>query len=243
MDDDLKTAPIHPSQHGFTKGKSTESAISNTVDYIERHLFERSHCLEIFLDISSAFDSIHIDHIKDVLLTHNGGPDLVEWYHSFLGQRFLEVELHGETMSLTMGRGFPRGGVCSARLWLIAFDLAIRIINSRGITGTGYADDCSALIGGTHTDNMIESMQGMLDDLVTWGLSCGLCFNAQKKVAVMFTCATRPFNHLVRMDDNLTPYSDQVIYLGVTLDQKLLWTPHIQSKVKKAKNLLGKVAH
>ena len=40
-------------QHGFTKGKSTKSAISNTVDYIERQLFQRTHCLGVFLDISS----------------------------------------------------------------------------------------------------------------------------------------------------------------------------------------------
>ena len=98
MDRDLEHAPLHTSQHGFTKRKSTESAISNTVDYIEQQLFERSHCLGIFLDISSAFDSISIDHIKTSLLEHNGDPDLVEWYYSYLGRRHLEIELHGDTI-------------------------------------------------------------------------------------------------------------------------------------------------
>ena len=37
MDKALKNNPIHTKQHGFLAGKSTESAISNTVDYIERH--------------------------------------------------------------------------------------------------------------------------------------------------------------------------------------------------------------
>ena len=243
MDEDLKEAPLLSQQHGFTKGKSTESAISNTVDYIEQQLFERSHCLGMFLDISSAFDSISIDHIRDSLLKHNGDPDLVEWYYSYLGKRFLEIELHGETVRLTTGTGFPQGGVCSARFWLIAFDEAIQIINSKGITGTGYADDCSALIGGTHPDNMIESMQSMLDRLVTWGHTCGLRFNAQKTVAVMFTRATRNFDRRVRMEGNLIPYSNSVVYLGVTLDSRLLWTNHIHNKVKKAKALLAKTSH
>ena len=243
MDDDLKECPIHPLQHGFTKGKSTESAISNTTDFIEQQLFEKQHCLGLFLDISSAFDSISIDHIRTTLLEHNGTPDMVEWYYSYLGKRFLEVELHGEKVRLTTATGFPQGGVASARFWLIAFDEAIRIINSGNITGNGYADDCSALIGGTHPDNMIEAMQAMLDRLVAWGHTCGLSFNAQKTVAVMFTRATRSFTRLVRMDGQLIPYSESVVYLGVTLDKELKWKVHVDSKIKKAKGLLMKMAN
>ena len=242
VDKALEHHPIHNKQHGFTKGKSTESAISNTVDCIEQSLFENEHCLGLFLDISSAFDSISIHHIRQTLLDHKAESDFVEWYYSYLGDRHLEVELHGDTALLTTATGFPQGGVCSARFWLIAFDKAIHIINTRGITGNGYADDCSALIGGTHPDNMIESMQAMLDELVSWGNSCGLRFNAQKTVAVMFSRSKRTFGHLVRMDGELIPYSDSVVYLGVTLDRELKWHEHISSKIKKAKGLLMKMA-
>ena len=243
MERDMEDFPIHNMQHGFTKGKSTESAISNTVDLIEQHLFDKEHCLGLFLDISSAFDSISIDHIRNKLLEHNGNPEMVEWYYSYLGRRHLEVSLHGETVHLTTATGFPQGGVCSAKFWLIAFDDAVRIINSRGITGNAYADDCSALLGGTHTDNMIEKMQAMLDRLVRWGASCGLRFNPQKTVAVMFTRATRTFDRLVRMDGQLIPYSPTVVYLGITLDSELKWKPHILNKVKKVKGLVMKMAN
>ena len=75
MDKDIEVAPIHDMQHGFTKGKSTESAISNTADYIEQFLYEDAHCLGVLLDISSAFDSISIDHIKHILLEHDADLD------------------------------------------------------------------------------------------------------------------------------------------------------------------------
>ena len=243
MDEDMEEAPIHHLQHGFTKGKSTESAISNTVDFIEQQLFEKQHCLGLFLDISSAFDSISIDHIKQTLLDHNGTPEMVNWYHSYLGCRYLEVNLHGDTARLTTATGFPQGGVASARFWLVAFDEAIRIINSGLVTGNGYADDCSALIGGTHPDNMIDAMQAVLDRLVRWGQTCGLSFNAQKTVAIMFTRSTRSFERLVRMDGQLIPYSDTVVYLGVTLDKELKWKAHLQNKIKKAKGLLMKMSN
>ena len=242
MDKDMEDHPIHHLQHGFTKGKSTESAISNTVDYIEEFLFAKQHYLGVFLDISSAFDSISIDHIRQKLLEHNGTPDMVEWYYSYLGRRYLEVELHGEKVNLTTNTGFPQGGVCSAKFWLIAFNEAIEIINSNGITGNGYADDCSALIGGDHPHNMIEQMQTMLERLVAWGLSCGLRFNAQKTVAVMFTRATRDFPRQVRMDGQLLPYQQTVVYLGVTLDSEIKWGPHILNKIKSSKRLLMKMS-
>ena len=38
MDCALAKHPLHNKQHGFLSGKSTESAISNTVNYIEKHL-------------------------------------------------------------------------------------------------------------------------------------------------------------------------------------------------------------
>ena len=242
MDEDLRAKPIHEMQHGFTKGKSTESAISNTANYIEQQLFEGYHCLGVFLDISSAFDSISIDHIRQSLLDHNGDQDLVTWYHSYLERRFIEITLHGESTTLTTSTGFPQGGVCSARFWLIAFDEAIKIINSEGIIGNGYADDCSALIGGTHPHNMIEKMQSMLDRLVAWGNSCGLQFNPQKTVAILFSRSTKPCTRPVRMNGQLIPLSPSVVYLGVTLDRELKWHIHIHSKIKKAKALLMKMA-
>ena len=242
MEKDLEHSPIHDSQHGFTRGKSTESAISKTVDYIEQFLFEKRQCLGLFLDISSAFDSISIDHIKRELLNHNGNPELVEWYYSYLGKRHLEITLHGETLKLTTNTGFPQGGVCSAKFWLIAFDRAIQIINSNGVIGNGYADDCSVLIGGDDTQDMIDQIQPVLDELVQWGQSCGLRFNAQKTVAIMFTRAREKPTVLPLMDGTPIPYSNNVVYLGVTLDYRLFWRDHITAKTNRTKGLLMKIA-
>ena len=64
MEQALVHHPIHHKQHGFLSGKSTESAISNTVNYIEKHIMEKQHCVGVFLDISSAFDSIRLNHVR-----------------------------------------------------------------------------------------------------------------------------------------------------------------------------------
>ena len=77
MDEALIEYPIHPKQHGFLKNKSTESALSNTVNYIEKYLMKNQYALGIFLDISSAFDSISPEHVQRCLLDHGRDPDMV----------------------------------------------------------------------------------------------------------------------------------------------------------------------
>ena len=84
MDTGLRKYPIHPRQHGFTKGKSTESALSGTTNYAESYVMMNMHCVGIFLDISSAFDSISAEHIRHSLYKHGGETDLVEWYYNLL---------------------------------------------------------------------------------------------------------------------------------------------------------------
>ena len=125
----------------------------------------RQHCVGVFLDISSAFDTIRPGHVRQALLKHGGDPDLVQWYHGYITHRDIEIAMHGERVAFSTGVGFPQGGVCSAKFWLIAFDYAIQIINRYGIEGNGYADDCAALYGGPRLDHAIKKLQKMLNDL------------------------------------------------------------------------------
>ena len=242
MDESLALYPLHTRQHGFMPGRSTESAISITTDYIEKYLAYNQHCLAVFLDISAAFDSIDIDHVRRSLLKHGGLPDLAHWYHDYLSHRNLYAELHQETASCSTGVGFPQGGVCSARFWLIAFNQAIKIINSAFVEGVGYADDCCVLIGGTDQSHMVAQVQRAINKLIAWGHTCGLRFNHSKTVAILFTRSTKVFRRHIRIDGNDIPYSHQVKYLGVTLDSKLLWNIHIKQKVTACKRFLFMVA-
>ena len=242
MDRALQAYPLHNKQHGFLAGKSTESAISNTVNYIEKHIMNKQHCVGVFLDISAAFDSIRPGHVKQALLKHGGDPEMVQWYFNYITHRDIEIAMHGESKRFSTGIGFPQGGVCSAKFWLIAFDYAIQIINRYNIEGNGYADDCSALYGGRRLDHALKRLQKMLDDLTEWGKSCGLKFNPEKSVAVVFSRRrkTPPFS--LKIDGGEIAYKTEVKYLGVTLDSKLHWTPHINEKITKTKKYLHQVS-
>ena len=228
MDSHLSYYPINAKQHGFTKGKSTEGALSNTVNYIEKFIFRNKHCLGLFLDIKSAYDSMDIDHIRNSLYLHGGEGDLVEWYYGYLKSRVLKLSLHGEDFVCRATTGFPQGGVASAKFWLIAFNPAIDIINSEFIEGNGYADDCSAVFGGREPEILVARLQRVLDNLVAWGVSCNLSFNVEKSVVMFFTRTQVTCDIPITINGVALEYVDTVRYLGLFLDPKLYWTAHIE---------------
>ena len=183
----LEYHPLHENQHGFTKGLSTETAISKTVNLIEQRLLNNQYCLGVFLDIQAAFDSIDAVHIKESLLRHGCPQDMAEWYFHYLKHREVLIQGKEAEFSTVIDTGFPQGGVCSASFWAIAYDPAVRILNGRGITGQVYADDSCALIGGTDLKEMFKRMNQDLMQLVAWGTKCGLKFNPSKTEAILFS--------------------------------------------------------
>ena len=140
---------------------------------------------------------------------------MIKWYYGYLIRRDLHFELHGHKTKKSTAMGFPQGGVCSAKFWLVAFDEAIRIINTRNIEGNGYADDCSAIIVGPRVDHLVSKMNKMLTELVAWGNTCGLKFNPDKTVAVLFTRKRKLPTNFVKFEGKTIEYSQHVKYLGV----------------------------
>ena len=121
-------------------------------------------------------------------------------------------ELQGEHRTISNSMGFPQGSVASAKLWILAFNEAIEIINSGGIYGVGFADDCCALVGGTNLGYMVQKIQTMLDKLINWGKTAGLEFNEEKMVVIHFTrTKVMPKHHLI-MNGKKVPYSHCLLY-------------------------------
>ena len=89
---------------------------------------------------------------------------------------------------------------------------------------------------------LTHRMQHAINDALAWGQEHGLSFSPPKTVAVPFTRkrSPEPFP-VLHMGATDLPYSDQVKYLGLLLDSKLTWQPHLRWKLRSAKGLLLKI--
>ena len=56
-DGPLTKLPMHPRQHAYQAGKSTESALHQLIGRIEKALDAKEYALGIFFDIEGAFDN------------------------------------------------------------------------------------------------------------------------------------------------------------------------------------------
>ena len=238
VDEALMEYPIHDRQHGFRCDRSTETAISEVTNEIEKHIYKRQRTLGVFLDIKSAFDSITPEQIKKCLLNHRAPVTLVDWYYHYITHRKITIQLQGSKVSASVAIGFPQGGVASARFWLVAFNMAVKIINSQGCNGTAFADDCAVLVSGKTPSRLIKTMQKTLVEVENWGRRCGLTFNPSKTVVIMFSRRKdRDFRKL-KMGGVELEYASETKYLGVTLDSRLTWKSHINCKTIAAKKMI-----
>ena len=59
---------------------STESAKSETVNYIKKYMANNENVIRVFLNIQAPFDTIQLLAIKQELHSHNLDDKLVDWY-------------------------------------------------------------------------------------------------------------------------------------------------------------------
>ena len=105
-----------------------------------------------------------------------------------------------------------------------------------------FADDCALIITGKDIAKMKEQMQRALHKCEAWAKSQGLVFAPGKSEAIIFTrkyMKTRLSPRRLKLNGKCIDYVDVVRYLGVLLDSKLSFRPHLSNKVEKCTTLLN----
>ena len=88
---------------------------------------------------------------------------MINWYYNYLVHRNLIADIGGYKGEVSIDIGFPQGGVCSAKFWIIAFNKAVEIINQWGTIGQGFADDLCMLRGGKDLNHITNTLQILLN--------------------------------------------------------------------------------
>ena len=110
-----------------------------------------------------------------------------------------------------------------------------------------YADDTCILLNGKHLDDLIIRTNSELELLFTWLQANKLSLNRQKTYNIIFHRArikvTNYPSTLVMGGSILTVTTNEIKYIGVIIDDKITWIPHItyiKNKVSKGIDLMFK---
>jgi len=233
---DLKIpAKLTKNQHGFRKGKSTESAIHLLIRRIEDAMATGNYALGVFLDIEQAFDAVSFIAIKEALLEANIPPTISEWIYFMISNRYITLTYCGFSTTKKATKGSPQGGVLSPLLWNLTLNTFLSKLGIHSNFIQAFADDMVILVRGICKVTIRDIAQQQLQNISNWCTSKGLKLSGVKSTAILFT--TKRDNNLdspLTVDGTTVPTVDSTVYLGVNIDQKLNWGPHILNKCDKA---------
>jgi hypothetical protein len=182
------------SQHAYTAGRSTETALSEVVNHIERAVNRKENALVVSLDCSGAFDCIKYSSAKNAMKDLGINISIINWYCKILGNRCVTAELQGVKGSRIPSKGTPQGGVLSPMIWNLIMNKLMLQFKGCAVKAIAYADDVILIVTGKDPTTLVSLMQQALDRVLAWGRKNGLSFNPDKTCVVIFSASTRKKN-------------------------------------------------
>jgi hypothetical protein len=230
---------IDECQHGFTAGKSTQTALAKFMHEVIISIEEKNDSVGIFYDYSKAFDSVN--HAKLLAKLENYGirGNALSWIRSYLKDRKQVVSIKDNTnkscysREITINIGVPQGGTIAPLLYL----LFINDLKQNVPTGslTVFADDTtqhvtSGLVNDKgNNDHFVSKCNIAVTQMNEYSRSNDLIINKDKTVYMQFHLPQRKLlsSPLILVDKFAIKEVEEIKYLGVHLNNTLTWNVHI----------------
>ena len=202
------------------------------------------------LDVAGAFD--HVSHPR---LLHNlrskGIPEyMVKWTESFLGGRSTSITIGNRTSEVfAIDTGIPQGSPISPILFLFFNAPLIEDCANSGLKVQvgGFVDDVHLMAYSTSTESNCHTLERAHTICQKWAQKHGASFAPKKYELIHLTRSPKKFNMKEEVDlsEHQIHPKAQLKVLGLWIDGKLRWGPHIketQAKVASQSLALTKIA-
>ena len=228
---------LDKNQFAYRKSRCVDDATLTLSHILLKHLEKpKSYTRTLFIDFSSAFNTIKPDILINKLKSLGVSDGLCHFIHDFLCDRRQRVRV-GDYFSniLVLNIGSPQGCVLSTVLFilytndLISFSPNYHIIK--------YADD-TAIVGLFDSRN-IDSYVGEINAVSDWCVANNLLLNVSKTKEIIFDFRrTHDVHQTIKMDNSEVSIVKSYKYLGTIIDQDLTWSEHINNVFTKCQQRL-----
>lgn len=222
-------------QSAYRSGRSTETAVLKIISDAFLAADRGEVTLLGLLDLSAAFDTVDHDILCNRLSASFGiRGSVLAWIKSFLHGRTQTVIFNGETsMKSAVSCGVPQGSVLGPILFLLYTADVIEIANRHGVNVHSYADDTQLYVH-TPANRIAEQsskLTACITDIESWMCSNRLKLNTEKTQFTVFGSRyqlAKITTTSVSLKANQIDISNEVICLGVVLDQELTFAAHVR---------------
>lgn len=217
-------------QYGFQKGKSVENALLDIKEKLITNIENHSYTLGIFLDFKKAFDSVKHDILFNKLELYGIRGIALDLVKSYLLNRRQFVTINNfKSTSEIIRYGVPQGSILGPLLFLAYINDIVLVPETPNIVL--YADDTNVFFHGTNPEIVVRKANMWLKELHLWLLTNDIALNTDKTKYILFRSCNKPMipNVVLSIAGKKIERVTSVKFLGVTFNEHLSWTQHINN--------------
>lgn len=102
-----------------------------------------------------------------------------------------------------------------------------------------FADDTAILSKSSSQNDATKNLQRHLDKVISWAKRWKIKFNKTKSQYIVFTLRHDNASHRAYIADQPITQTNVVKYLGIHLDSRLTWKPHVKMKCRQIKKTVS----
>lgn len=217
---------------GGRRQHSTDDAFVILTSWIHQKWREGKIVTGLFLDVKSAYPSVHKTRLLHVLRTKNCSGYLVKQIDSFLDNRSTNLRLQDFLSNkFEISDGLPQGSPISVILYILYNSLLLiddGLSLQKDKISLAFIDDVSHIVAHKDIDMNILELEEEGDRSLEWGRTHGAIFDEKKAQVMHFTHKKHTNPSLFFGGQVLTPLKTELRWLGLWLDPKLNFGAHIQ---------------
>jgi len=232
---------LSPNQYGFRKYHSTELASLHLVDYITKRMDERETPLNVYLDLSKAFDTLNHDILLAKLKFYGFTGLSYNLFYTYLLNRKQFVQFNSTNSNLlNIRNGVPQGSVLGPLLFIIYINDLPK--SSTIFDFLMYADDttlycCIDKINPIHREQILNDE---LEKVNYWLTSNKLSINVAKTKYMLFYKSPKCVPNLnIHINNNVVLRVNSFNFLGLHLSSNITWSTHVDTISKKISRVIG----
>lgn len=226
-----------PNQHGFLSGRSVDSNLLSYTEILLNALDNKYQVDAVYTDFAKAFDKISHERLLLKLWQLGIHGDLFRWVKSYVENRSQAVAVQGHTSQYKLiTSGVPQGSHLGPLLFIIYINDITKCVNDSNVLL--YADDTKIF----RVVRNIEDCTALQIDLTNFQNFCSLnnlFLNPDKCFVISFSRKLTTLNYKYSLCNKELTRVDQIRDLGVIMDAKLSFIPHIDNILNKSFKQLG----